>query len=502
MPYLRRKEPSFGHRRCSAAVRPGQQHPSSLCCCLALGIATCAALPVAASAGGRVKFGSCTRAVALVRQWGQKGAGDDEGDSDAETSPAAAAAKQGLWRAAEVPDPTKDPKRCGLTKQGRLCDPDSILSAVGRAQAANVLFAIRQHTSKRCQDGQARGYQVGVVLIQRMHPDDWVGAVGSTEYTARRFAQMVGDHWGIGYPGCGNGVVLLISIDDRVAFISTNSREETLSDQKAVTIVDNMRPLLRAQRFDEAVLQATLQIHDVLLGKKIPGMEQESPMTMKVAMILLIGGLLRPGLLVMVLCGVCTTVLLPLAFCLDVCTAVYRRCLQRSCCRRRLRRADTAEVAAAEQIARRVRQELDRNGLDQTICPICLQPFTVVDSVGSTSADSRAIGGATQSHDSAASRSGHESAAATAVLECGHRFHRSCIDPWVLEHSSCPLCRADVPMLIAPDDELRPQEYQRRLRLYMSRLQLRHQELLVSSYSGGTGSYYALLSPYRSRRWP
>ena len=29
------------------------------------------------------------------------------------------------------------------------------------------------------------------------------------------------------------------------------------------------------------------------------------------------------------------------------------------------------------------------------------------------------------------------------VLNCGHRFHLFCIDVWLMQHTSCPLCKAD-----------------------------------------------------------
>lgn len=30
------------------------------------------------------------------------------------------------------------------------------------------------------------------------------------------------------------------------------------------------------------------------------------------------------------------------------------------------------------------------------------------------------------------------------ILPCKHIFHRLCIDPWLLEHRTCPMCKLDV----------------------------------------------------------
>ena len=38
-------------------------------------------------------------------------------------------------------------------------------------------------------------------------------------------------------------------------------------------------------------------------------------------------------------------------------------------------------------------------------------------------------------------------------LHCGHMYHRPCIDTWLSSHCQCPICRADVRTLRAPDND-------------------------------------------------
>ncbi|NXM73716.1 RN128 ligase, partial [Serilophus lunatus] len=43
------------------------------------------------------------------------------------------------------------------------------------------------------------------------------------------------------------------------------------------------------------------------------------------------------------------------------------------------------------------------------------------------------------------------------VLTCNHVFHKTCIDPWLLEHRTCPLCKYDILKILGVEVDLEAQ---------------------------------------------
>ncbi|KAL2309368.1 hypothetical protein Nmel_005564, partial [Mimus melanotis] len=42
------------------------------------------------------------------------------------------------------------------------------------------------------------------------------------------------------------------------------------------------------------------------------------------------------------------------------------------------------------------------------------------------------------------------------VLTCNHVFHKTCIDPWLLEHGTCPLCKCDILRVLGVEMDVEP----------------------------------------------
>ncbi len=63
------------------------------------------------------------------------------------------------------------------------------------------------------------------------------------------------EKWGIGYEPCHNGVILFLSISDRVFYIyAGEAARKQLSDDALKHIIDNKVALLKEERYREAIL--------------------------------------------------------------------------------------------------------------------------------------------------------------------------------------------------------------------------------------------------------
>eukprot|EP00668_Euglena_longa_P031800 GGOE01041058.1.p1 GENE.GGOE01041058.1~~GGOE01041058.1.p1 ORF type:complete len:368 (-),score=68.33 GGOE01041058.1:268-1371(-) len=227
------------------------------------------------------------------------------------------------------------------------------------------------------------GYEIGLALLSGMHPKE----AGIKEFTENVF-----NHWGIGAQGKQNGILMLLSINDRVMRIQTGAgSKEALSDFKCQNVIEEMKPFLKREDYDGACIHGFRLINDVLRGRDEFSEGGVGGHLWIVAFIALAGFLFY---------GHCSHL-------------ARRRHFER-----RLQRLSSPEFA------KRLRYEAQ-------ICAICLEELP-----SDKKADALPPG--------------------SILLRCGHPFHTACITGWLAQKDSCPVCRRDNPTGAEASTDLPP----------------------------------------------
>lgn len=134
---------------------------------------------------------------------------------------------------------------------GRVVDEAGLLSAAARQRIDGELGALERET----------GDQVAVLILQSL------GGEPLEEYSVK-----VAQTWKLGQKGKDNGILLLISRDDRKLRIEVGyGLEGTLTDLRSNEIIDQViRPRFRQGDFDGGVEQGVDAIVKVLHGQPLP----------------------------------------------------------------------------------------------------------------------------------------------------------------------------------------------------------------------------------------
>eukprot|EP00667_Euglena_gracilis_P008071 EG_transcript_8163 len=359
------------------------------------------------------------------------------------------------WTPDSFPNPMEDISKCGRQQEGWICDPDGMLSADGRDQAEAVLQSIEAECLHSCQ-GEMVGYQVGVAVVNHFQQKDYSESRLSA---AKAFATAVGARWGVGHAGCDDGVLLFVSLGDRVAYLRTaEGAREAVSDDTAELIIGKMGPHFKEGRVDEGIVGGLLLLKDVLAGKDIRSVWERVSVYLFFAVVASI--FFWPWFWCAFV-GLFNCVALPLAMAADGATAVWRRLLGTP--------ADPG--APTREALRRIQREVegmekDRQ-YDQQMCPICL------DDLPPRTATPPANGAAEREPESPTAPLLET---ATQRLTCGHRFHALCLQQWVDARTTptCPLCREVIDAAALEEGQTEGEKtYKARLRYYITRLYAR-----------------------------
>lgn len=182
------------------------------------------------------------------------------------------------WSPASFPNPQTDPEACGRPSRGTVCDPDRVLSEASADRVQGTLIDILDgappYVKHDCGDDR-HGYSVAVAVMRRMDPS--VGDVVASSpgdappgpaARARAFAKALHDSWGVGDAQCGDGVLVLVSVDDHQAYVSTGKGSaEALSDEVAGAVLAAAVPDLKARRYDRALERIAVDVGLALAGQ-------------------------------------------------------------------------------------------------------------------------------------------------------------------------------------------------------------------------------------------
>ncbi len=124
-----------------------------------------------------------------------------------------------------------------------LCDPDGMLRDVHVVEQA--LLRLEAESAQPCGVyNSVLGTQFAIAIMRKM----------ALPMTAETFAAALHNQWGVGHEECGNGIVLLIAVENRQMFLSTGKdAKRRIPDAHIQQVLRHMRPYLRSGNIQDAV---------------------------------------------------------------------------------------------------------------------------------------------------------------------------------------------------------------------------------------------------------
>lgn len=214
------------------------------------------------------------------------------------------------------------------------------------------------------------------------------------EEAAENFARSLHDTWGVGYDTKlgGTGVLIFLSVYDRVVYVSRGRAVETfLTNSRIDGVIHSIRPAMKQAKYAQGLIQAIDELSEHV--KNGPPTWKENIMMLFQPQYLFL--CVWVGMLVNGIWGV-----------------------------RRRREEQRLYAQASSQLSEidRAQAEALQGQYQATSCPICLEDFKS-STVGS---DDQPI----------------------KLLRCGHVFDESCWSEWVSsgqgDVTKCPICQKDV----------------------------------------------------------
>ncbi|KAL3942638.1 MAG: hypothetical protein SGBAC_003210 [Bacillariaceae sp.] len=288
------------------------------------------------------------------------------------------------WRLEDFPKPNF----------GYIADPDQLLSEQSLQDLSDRIDEVTNQVEVPIQIAVAVASKMHIPKEEDAFYEDDRDRLMDEEQVAEAFARGLHDRWGVGTDSesGGTGVLIFLSVDDRVVYISRGSSFDVLlRDSRIESIVHDVRPSLRQAQYADGLTLAVELIGDYI-RKGEPDWKEKIWDYIKIEYLIASGY----GL------------------------AIFGSMRQA----RRRREAQRVYAEAASQLSAidRSQAEALQGQFNATSCPICLEDFKS----NETGSDDRPI----------------------KLLRCGHVFDASCWEEWVNsgqgQVSKCPICKKDV----------------------------------------------------------
>ena len=155
----------------------------------------------------------------------------------------------------DVPNPMLDPTACGRSNvpKSAICDPSLLLDVESKNVIEGYINAIYNA-------------QVAVAVVSEISAN--FAGKDDSPAASERFARELHDNWGVGDKTRQDGILVFLSINDRVVYISTGSGvQRQLTKQFIDYIISDMKPDLKLKEYGKALERAVTQISLTMSGK-------------------------------------------------------------------------------------------------------------------------------------------------------------------------------------------------------------------------------------------
>ena len=225
--------------------------------------------------------------------------------------------------------------------------------------------------------------------------------------TAKAFAKVLHARWGVGQAACDNGILLLLSVDDKQIYISTGVQaDEALPSGNLNLIISWMIPYLKNGEYGEAVIRAVTNIGLGLSGWEL---SKEDPSW-------------TAGLIF----ALCVSIFIIYTMIRGFLTSRKQRKRLQGC----------------KHVLAKIKEEQDkmqnREWSQHKTCPVCFEEFDQdKDVIRDEGEGSPLLSGQPV-------RESETPAVPRLVLQCGHSICEPCLTSWMERTRTCPVCRAPI----------------------------------------------------------